>query len=437
MADENKIDFEGIRSFVETHYCKNRTLVSKDIPDIFDGVEKLAGLPLIRHAYKTGEDHGTWVVPPRWDIREAWLKDRYGRIIASYDDHPLFVSPYSKPVHLTLDAEELLGHTVSEPRQPDAYAFNWRYAADYRLRLKDWGISLPQKVVDTLPEGPFELLIDAEIEDGEMLVGEIIIPGESEETLLLIANYCHPGQVNDSFSGLVMFTQVLRMLAREPKLRYTYKLWIVHETIGSAVHIASDTNRVKPLIGAVFSEMVGWGDAWYLKNTRKGDTYLDLIARECSRAFPGLKNSDFYSLIGNDEYIFDSVQVNVPTLSLQKYPFKEYHTSNDHPALMREADLQTAADIMRHLIDVLEKDAVFAHAVPVPFWMTRYDLYSDDQYEPEDFKINLHIVYRYLDGRKSVLEISDLLNVPFERVCGYITKMENFGLVRKIENKKI
>lgn len=435
MSDENRIDFKGILNFVNTHYRKNRTVVSKDIPAIFDGIEVLIGLPLIRHRFRSGEEHGTWIVPPRWDIREAWLKDGDGKVISSYGDHPLFVSPYSKPVHLILNLEELLKHTVSEPLQPDAYVFNWRYAMDYRLQLKNWGISLPHQIINTLSHGPFELLIDAEIENGEMLVGEIVIPGETEETLLFVANYCHPGQVNDSFSGLVMFTQVMRMLARRQKLRYTYKLLVVHETIGSAVYISSNTNRKNKLIGGIFSEMVAWGDKWYMKKTRRGNTYMDLLARECVRAFPWLKTSDFYSLIGNDEYVFDSVQVDVPTLSLQKYPFKEYHTSNDQPKLMTEQDLQSAANIILHLVDVLENDAVFSHNVPVPFWMTRYDLYSDDQYQTEDFKINLDIVYRYLDGMNSTLEIANLVGVTFSRVNSYLQKMKKYNLIGMLKKQ--
>ena len=48
-----------------------------------------------------------------------------------------------------------------------------------------------------------------------MLVGEVVIEGQSSESILFIANYCHPGQVNDSFSGLVLFMKVMSDLARE------------------------------------------------------------------------------------------------------------------------------------------------------------------------------------------------------------------------------
>lgn len=429
-----ELTLQDLKKFIEANYLKNRTIVSRDISGIFDDIEKISGLPLIRHKFHTGEDHGTWVVPPQWDIKEAWLKDGRGGTIASYQDHPLFISPYSKPVHLTLTRDELIDHTVTEPKQPDAFVFNWRYAADARLRLNDWGISLPYNVLKNLGDGPFELFIDADISEGDMLVGEIVVPGESEETILFIANYCHPGQVNDSFSGLVMFLKVMQLLSQRPQSYYTYKLLILQETIGSAIYIASDPAKISRVKGAIFSEMVAWGKDWYIKHSRKGNTDMDLLAADCCRAFPHFKTSDFFSLIGNDEYIFDSVQVGIPTLSLQKYPFDEYHTSNDDPSHIVDADLLHAVEIIIYMVSVLEKNKIYEFTGSVPFWMTRFNLYSDDQYEPEDFNRNLKIVYHYLDGKQSLLEIAALVDSPFWEIYSYVEKMEKNGLVRIVDD---
>ncbi len=425
---------QDLKKFIAANYLKNRTIVSSDVSTIFDDIEKTTGLEVKRYRYHTGEDHGTWIVPPKWDIKEAWLKDYQGNMIASYSEHPLFVSAYSKPVHLNLTKQELLAHTVTEPKQPDAFAFNWRYAADARLRLKDWGISLPHDRVQALSDGPFELCIDVDVADGDMLVGEIAIQGESDDTILFIANYCHPGQVNDSFSGLAMFMKVMHDLARRKNLRYTYKLLVLQETIGSAVHIAADPARMQHVKGAVFSEMVAWGDEWFIKKSRKGDTLMDSLAEDCCKKFPHFKTSNFFSLIGNDEYIFDSVQVGIPTLSLQKYPFVEYHTSNDAPSRIVDADLAHAAEVTLYMVGVLERDGVYKFTVSVPFWMTRYDLYSDDQYEPEAFMHKLKIVYHHLDGKNSVLEIANMIGVEFNHVYSFVKKMEEYGLVKKIEN---
>ena len=61
--------------------------------------------------------------------------------------------------------------------------------------------------------------------------------------------------------------------------------------------------------------------------------------------------------------------------------------------------------------------------------MTRFDLYADDQYEEEQFLRNLKIVYNYLDGRNSILEIADLVDVPFHEVLAYLMKMKENNLV--------
>lgn len=423
------LTWDKIVAFIEAHYRKNRTTVSRDIRDILDAVEELIGLPMMRHRFGTGEDYGTWVVPPRWDVREAWLKDARGREIASYRDQVLFVCPYSAPVRRTLSKAELLPHVFSDPKHPDAFAYNWRYAYDARLRLKDWGISLPQATVDELDDGPFDLCIDVEIEDGEMLVGEITLPGQTDDTFLFLADYCHPGQVNDSFSGLAMFMKVMRALSDREDRRFTYRLLILPETIGSAVYITANPDRLRHVRGALFSEMVGAGEHWYVKLTRRGDTYPDLLATESCRAFPGLQTSPFSGLYGNDEIMFDSVKVGIPSLSLQKHPFEEYHTHLDDPSKLDRAELQHACDIVLHMVNVIEKDNVPRFVHPVPFWMTRFDLFSDDVHEPEEFRFKFDIVYRYLDGNRSVLQIADVLDVPFERVYSFVEKMLKEDLV--------
>jgi hypothetical protein len=62
------------------------------------------------------------------------------------------------------------------------------------------------------------------------------------------------------------------------------------------------------MIGTIFSEMVGWGDQWYIKMTRRGNTYMDTLAKNCINAFEGIQSSEFFSIYGNDELMFDSVQ---------------------------------------------------------------------------------------------------------------------------------
>ena len=184
----SELNNSELLEFIKRNYMKNRTIVTKDIPGILDDIEGVTNLEVIRHRYPTGDDCSTWIIPPQWDVKEAWLKDKDGKIIGSYDDHPLFFCPYSCSVHKTISKEELLPHINVEPKQPDAYSYNWRYASDYRLRLKAWGISLPENVLKGMGQGPFEIFADVEVKDGEMLVGEICLPGESDETFIFLSD---------------------------------------------------------------------------------------------------------------------------------------------------------------------------------------------------------------------------------------------------------
>ena len=429
-CSQEQLPLESLKQFINSYYLTNRTIASSDIAKILDAAEELVRLPLKRHRFRTGEEHGTWIVPPLWDIKDAWLKDSDGNLIASYKDHPLFVSPYSMPIRTVLSKDELRPHVFSDPAQPDAFLYNWRYAMDARLRLKDWSISLPERSVQKLGPGPFEVCIEADVTDGDMLVGEITLEGEREDTLLFLADYCHPGQVNDSFSGLAVLLKVMHDLSKLGRRQYTYKLLILPETIGSTVYIASDPARLKTLRGAVFVDTVAWGENWFLKSTRDANTYMDLLTNECLRAFPMVSKKDFFNPYGNDEMIFDSVQANVPSLSLHKYPFAEYHSSLDEPSRINDADLALACRVLMHMVDVIEKDRTYRFTHTVPFWMSRFDLFADDVYNPVEFERNFNIVYRYLDGQTSTLKIADMLNLPFEGVHSYIAKMAAYDLVR-------
>lgn len=427
-----ELSSDALRAFVARHAMKNRTIVSRDIPGILDDMERVVGLPLTRHRYATGEEHGTWLVPPRWDVRAAWLRDAHGTTIASYDTHPLFVAPYSMAVHRRVSREELLTHTVSSARQPDAFAYNWRYAMDARKRLRDWGISLPLQVVERLGAGPFEIHIATDVADGEMLVGQLELPGERSETLCFLADYCHPGQVNDSFSGLALFMRIMHALAQRPHRRYTYRFLCMPETIGAAVYLAADPAHRAQVFGSIFAENVAYGGAWYLKATRRATTYLDLLAAECRRVFPDLGTSPFVSLTGNDEYIFDSVSVGIPSLALLKYPFAEYHTSNDTLGRWCDADMDRASAIVMHCVDVLERDAVVASTTSVPWWMSRFELFADAIHERDAHLRNFQIVYHLLDGRRSMLQIAHALGRPFAEVHTYLQRAATHGLVRDV-----
>ena len=116
---------------------------------------------------------------------------------------------------------------------------------------------------------------------------------------------------------------------------------------------------------------------------------------------------------------------------VQKYPYEEYHTSEDTVKRVNIEDLEQAHDMICYMVDILEKDNVYSFIHDVPFWMTRYDLFSDDVYEPDEFWYKFELVYLYMDGTLSVAELAEKIGVKFEKAKVFIDKMAEHGLVKK------
>jgi aminopeptidase-like protein len=66
-----------------------------------------------------------------------------------------------------------------------------------------------------------------------MPVGEAVLEGDSPHSILIIAHICHPGIADDGLSGAVTGIRLMRWLSALPRRRYTYRLLLPVETIGS------------------------------------------------------------------------------------------------------------------------------------------------------------------------------------------------------------
>jgi aminopeptidase-like protein len=424
---------ERLRALAAEIHFKNRTIVSKDIPGLLDAIERVLGDRFIRHRYPTGADHGTWVVPPRWDVRQAWLKGPDGRIVADYAEHPLFVAPYSHAFHGKLTLEALKPHVRLHPRRDDAFYYEHRLAYDYRRRLNDWLLTMPRERFEALPEGEYEVELDVEVEPGEMLVAEYILPGETDECIALLSDYCHPGQCNDSMSGILAMLKVIETLRAMPRRRYTYRWYVFPETIGSCVLIAEDPTLLEGLKLAIYSEMVAWGGDFAITyRVPKPDAISAHLAREAVAHFPGTRLLDMFASWGNDEHIFE--YAGVPSLSVQRLEVPEYHSSRDHYDLISDASLAEAAERIHRLCRVMERDAVYDRVHPVPIYMTRVGMYVDAVFDHANHVTQREVLYA-LDGRRTLLEIATAIGADFEVVADVVERLHGLGLLRRIDEE--
>jgi aminopeptidase-like protein len=165
-------------------------------------------------------------VPEKWACREAHLETMDGRRIFTSTDNPLHVMSYSLPFSGVVEREALLRHLHVHPTLPDAVPFIFKYYE------RDWGLCCSRTMRDALRDEHYRVVIDSGFSYGTLKVGEVVVPGEREDSIVMCAHLCHPAMVNAALTGVVVGVDVMRALLAGRRRRYTYRLLIVPETIG-------------------------------------------------------------------------------------------------------------------------------------------------------------------------------------------------------------
>ena len=217
------------------------------------------------HTYDSGHSCDDWIVPKRWRAIEGFIKDKDGNTIASLDENPLFVVPYSEPVDDWFAKIEIIKHLSTRSERPEAFALEHRNA--YNYQLFDWGISLPFQRWDKLPEGKYHVKIRTETEDKPMQVGEYFIQGKLPNTVCICA---HIDELcNDDLSGCVVAMELMRYIESLPEKKYSYLMLLVPEMFGSLFYIGNQPEKVENIIGMLNLETVGAGQNLCLKKSFK------------------------------------------------------------------------------------------------------------------------------------------------------------------------
>ncbi len=383
----------------------------------------LSGLSLAIHEYPTGEPCWTWRIPEKWTCHEACLETLDGRRLLDYADHPLHVVSYSLPFEGVVDREALLQHLHVHPRLPDAIPFVFKYYD------RDWGLCVSQTLRDSLVDDAYRVVIRTSFEPGTLKVGEVVLPGQSEQSFVLVAHLCHPAMVNDDLTGVVVGLDVLRALNAKRSTsntqRYTYRLLILPETIGSVAYLSHNEHLIPAMVGGLFLEMLGNDSPHALQASFQPSSPAD---RCLSTAFAGLDplgyQGAYRSIIDNDERQFNAPGVRVPMLSLSRVeapkasgqpPYPQYHSSQDTPAIISQERLDASRDLVLGLIEAWEDNQYVVNNFKGEIFCSGAGIWIDYRVNPQGHRRLFEIMER-CDGEHRVADIAFELNVPFQSV---------------------
>ena len=168
-------------------------------------------LPLKIHEVPSGTRCFDWKVPDEWNVSEAWIRDESGKDIVNFKDNNLHLMGYSTPVSGHFAYRDLKKNLFSLPDHPDWIPYRTSY---YHPR---WGFCLTHKVLESLdPECNYEVRIDSSLEPGSMTYADLVLPGESEDEVLISTYICHPSMANNELSGPLVTAFLYRELAKNP-----------------------------------------------------------------------------------------------------------------------------------------------------------------------------------------------------------------------------
>lgn len=349
---------EQMYELVKELYPICRSITGNGVRDTLAGIKQL--IPLDVHEVASGTAVFDWTVPREWNIKDAWILTPTGEKIAEFSKHNLHVLNYSTPVHEKVTLDELKQHLYTLPEHPDWIPYRTSYYKDA------WGFCLSDKQLQSLPEGEYEVFIDASLEPGHLSYGELFIQGDTDEEVLFSCHVCHPSLCNDNLSGIALTTWLAKYLAGR-SLRYSYRFLFIPGTIGSITWLAQNEEKAGNIKHGLVVTCVGDAGPFSYKKSRRGDADIDrAVLHVLGHSREGFNEIDFYPY-GYDERQYCSPGFNLAVGSLSRSShgqFPEYHTSADNLDLVQPQYLKESYQTYIDVIDVIENNRTCINLKP-------------------------------------------------------------------------
>ena len=412
------------------------SLMGKDFDRNLNILKKYIPFKVLK--YKSGSKCLDWIIPKSWDCFNAYIKCG-GKIIINTENNKLHVVSHSYPVKKFIKGKDLKKHLFFSKDFPNSIPYVTSY---YK---KNWGFSLSYKDYKKISNKKIYFVnINSKLKKSDLKLGHLLLKGKSNKEILLSTYLCHTGTANHECGGPLAMVNLYKKL-KKIKLKYSIRLLLIPENIGSAAYLSSHGNYLKKnVIAGYVMHFLGYGSIFNFKKSKEDNSLTNYGSLE----FLKLKKKKFklqnYVADGSDERQFCSPFFNLPigSISREIYPsFKAYHNSLDNEKKINFTTLNDSSKFYFELIKYLNNVNFYKSIVQKgTFFFTKRNLkiyptnmqWSAKKTKSKKLKDILNII-NYLDGHTSDLVVRNKLNLNKKEFSNYI----NFLLKKKLISKII
>jgi aminopeptidase-like protein len=385
--------------------------------------------------FRSGEKIFDWSVPKEWNVNEAYVADSQGTKVIDFKKHNLHLVGYSSPINTRISLEDLTPHLYTIPSKPDAIPYVTSYFNE------TWGFCLTHHEFQRLSPGEYHVVIDSELSDGHLEIGEALIPGDSQNEILWSTYLCHPSMANNELSGPLVLAFLYDYIRQSPNRYFTHRFLLSTETIGTLCFLKQRGDHLREFLrGGFVLTCLGTKSSIIYKQSRNGQTFADKIASII------LQEEENYTIVpfdpfGSDERQYCSPGFNLPMGTLMRdrpgeYP--EYHTSLDNKDIICFSSLERSFTLMAQIADAMEANKTWRSTVMMGepqlgkrgiYPSLRSALPYKGHNEPIQELKMIKWLINLSDGQTDLLSIAKRSKYRFTRLAALAEKLHDAGLL--------
>lgn len=390
-----------------------------------------ARIPLELSEVPSGAKVLDWTVPLEWNIRDAYVANAGGERVIDFRRHNLHVVNYSEPVRRRMTLAELRPHLHCLPASPDWIPYRTSYYD------RSWGFCLSANALAALPDGEYDVCIDSSLTEGALSYGELVLPGQLPDEILISAHACHPSLADDNLSGIAVAIALAQELAERATRRYTFRFLFAPGTIGAITWLAQNREGAAKVRHGLTLTCLGDAQPFSYKRTVAGDAPIDrAAARALSRRGVSHQLIDFFPY-GYDERQYNSPGFRLPVGSLMRGrhgQFPEYHSSGDNPDFTSGEHMLESLGVLRAIVDELEVDERYRNLEPYgePQLGSRGLYRALGGTSIPNLQFAMLWVLNLSDGGHGLLDIAERAQLDVATVREAARLLESHGLLARI-----